>query len=94
MAYFNGCNSGFSFVFSLPFSLVYHLRWIFKYEVIEEANSRFTATGLNTGFNPTFGIKTANHGSNKLDGFLTAVGKHSSRRFSKSNVLNAQQEEN
>ena len=33
------------------------------------------ATGQNTGLKPTFGIKTANHGSENLEGFLTAVGK-------------------
>ena len=31
------------------------------------------ATGLNTGLIPTFGIKTANHGLENLEGFLTAV---------------------
>ena len=43
-------------------------------EAIEE-ESRFMATGLNTGLKPTFGVKTAKHGSDKLEGFLTAVGK-------------------
>ena len=33
------------------------------------------ATGLNTGLKPTFGVKTEKHGSDKLEGFLTAVGK-------------------
>ena len=33
------------------------------------------ATGLNTGLNPTFGIKKAKHGSDNLEGFLTALGK-------------------
>ena len=33
------------------------------------------ATGLNTGLKPTSGIKTAKHGSDKLEGFLTAVVK-------------------
>ena len=40
---------------------------------IEE--SRFMATGLNTGLKPTLGLKTTKHGSNNLEGFLTAVGK-------------------
>ena len=43
-------------------------------EVIEE-DSRFMATGLNTGLKPTFGVKTAKHGSDNLKVFLTAVGK-------------------
>ena len=43
-------------------------------EVIE-VNSRFMTTGLNTILNPTFGVKTARHGSHNLEGFLTAVGK-------------------
>ena len=33
------------------------------------------ATGLNTGLKPTFGVKTAKHGSDNLEGFLTAVEK-------------------
>ena len=33
------------------------------------------ATGLNTGLNPTFGIKTVKHGYDNLEGFLTAVEK-------------------
>ena len=32
-------------------------------------------TGLNTGLNPTFVIKTAIYGSDNLEGFLTAVEK-------------------
>ena len=40
-----------------------------------EKESRFMATGLNTGLKPTFGVKTAKHGSDNLKGFLTAVGK-------------------
>ena len=32
-------------------------------------------TGLNTGLKPTFGIKTAKHGSDNLEGFLTALEK-------------------
>ena len=32
-------------------------------------------TGLNTGLKPTFGVKTAKHGSDNLEGFLIAVGK-------------------
>ena len=43
-------------------------------EVIEE-NSRFMTTGLNTGLKPTFGVKTAKHRSDTLEGFLTAVEK-------------------
>ena len=38
-------------------------------------NSRFKATGLNTGLKPTFGIKNAKHGSDNLEGFLTAAEK-------------------
>ena len=33
------------------------------------------ATGLNTVLKPTFGVKTAKHGSDNLEGFLTAVEK-------------------
>ena len=44
-------------------------------EEIEE-ESRFMATGLNTGLKPTFGVNTAKHGSDNLEGFLTAVGKN------------------
>ena len=44
-------------------------------EVIEE-NSRFMTTGLNTILKPKFGIKTAKHGSDILEGFLTAVEKN------------------
>ena len=40
-----------------------------------EEESRFMATSLNTGLKPTFGVKTAKHGSDNLEGFLTAVGK-------------------
>ena len=32
-------------------------------------------TGLNTGLKPIFRIKTAKHGSDNLEVFLTAVGK-------------------
>ena len=32
------------------------------------------ATGLNNGLKPTFGIKTAKHGYENIEGFLTAVG--------------------
>ena len=35
-------------------------------EVNEEEDSRFKAAGLNTGFKPMFGLKTANHGSDNL----------------------------
>ena len=41
-----------------------------------EEKSRFMATGLNTSLKPTFGVKTAKHGSDNLEGFLTAVGKN------------------
>ena len=58
-------------------------------EVIEE-NSRFMTTGLNTGLKPTFGVKTAKHRSDTLEGFLTAVEKSSPRRLLNANVLNAQ----
>ena len=43
-------------------------------QVIEE-NSRFMTTGINTRWKPTFGVKTAKHGSDNLKGFLTAVEK-------------------
>ena len=43
-------------------------------EEIEE-NSRFMDTGINTGLKSTLGIKTAKHGSDNLEGFLTVVGK-------------------
>ena len=33
------------------------------------------ATGLNTGLKPKFGVKTAKHGSDNLEGFFTAVEK-------------------
>ena len=47
-----------------------------KTELNEEyEDSRFIATGLNTGLKPTFGIKTAKHGSNNFEVFLTTVGK-------------------
>ena len=45
-------------------------------EKIEE-ESRFVATGLNTGLKPTFGVKTAKNGFDNLEGFLTAVKKPS-----------------
>ena len=57
-------------------------------EKIEE-ESRFMATGLNTGLNLTFGVKAEKHGSDNLEGFLTAVEKSSSRRFLNADVLNA-----
>ena len=40
-----------------------------------EEESRFMATGLNTSLKPTFGVKTAKHGSENLEYLLTAVGK-------------------
>ena len=42
-------------------------------EVNEEEDSRFRATGFNTGLKPTFGLKNAKHESDNLEGFLTAV---------------------
>ena len=39
----------------------------------EEEDTIFKATGLITGLNPTFGVKTERHGSNNLEGFLIAV---------------------
>ena len=33
-------------------------------------------TGLNIGLKYTFGGKTANHGSDNLEGFLTSVGEN------------------
>ena len=56
---------------------------------IEEEKSRFMDTGLNTGLKPTFGVKTAKHGSDNLEVFLTAVEKSSSRRLSNAAVLTA-----
>ena len=41
----------------------------------EEEDSRFKATGLNTGLKPTFVLKTMKHGSDNLEVFLTAVEK-------------------
>ena len=32
-------------------------------------------TRINTGLKPTFGVKTAKHESDNLEGFLTAVGR-------------------
>ena len=49
------------------------------------------ATGLNTGLKPTFVIKTVKHGSDNLEGFLTAVKKNllkeafKRRRFERTN---------
>ena len=54
---------------------------------IEEEKSIFVATGLNTGLKPTFVVKTAKHGSDNLEGFLTAVENPSSRRLSNAAVL-------
>ena len=39
----------------------------------EEEDTRFKDTGLSTGLKRTFGLKTENHGSKNLEGFLTAV---------------------
>ena len=41
----------------------------------EEEDTGFKATGLSTSLNPTFGLKTKNHGSDNIEGFLTAVEK-------------------
>ena len=60
-------------------------------EVIEE-NSRFMTTGLNTGLKPTFGVKTAKHGSDNLEGFLSSVEKTSSRRLLNADGLNTRTE--
>ena len=49
------------------------------------------ATGLNAGLKPTFILKTAKHGSDNLEGFLTAVEKKNlkedfkRRRFKRQN---------
>ena len=45
--------------------------------------------GLNTGLKPTFGIKTVKHEYDKLEGFLTAVEKPSSRRLLNADVSSA-----
>ena len=47
------------------------------------------ANGLNTSLKPKFGIKTVKHGSDNLEGLLTAVEKSTSRRLSNSDALNA-----
>ena len=58
----------------------------------EEEDSRFKATGLNTGLKPTFGFKTVKHGLDNLEGFLTAVEKtllkeaFKRRRFERQNT--------
>ena len=44
-----------------------------KNERPEEEENIFKATGLNTGLKPTFGLKTAKHRSDNLEGFLTVV---------------------
>ena len=49
------------------------------------------ATVLSTGLKPTFGLKTAKHGSNNLEGFLTVVGKPSSRRIFDADTSNSEQ---
>ena len=50
------------------------------------------ATGLKTGLKPTFGVNIEKHGSDNLEGFLTAAGKPSSRRLLNADVLNARTE--
>ena len=60
-------------------------------EEIEE-EYRFMATGLNTVLKTTFGLKTEKNGSDNLAGFLTAVGKPSSRMLLNADVLNARTE--
>ena len=58
----------------------------------EEEDSIFKATGLKTILKPTFGLKTAKHGSVNLEGFLTAVEKtllkemFKRRRFGRQNT--------
>ena len=58
----------------------------------EEEDSRFKATGLNTGLKPTLWLKTSKHGSDYLEGFLTAVEKtlikeaFKRRRFERKNT--------
>ena len=42
-------------------------------EINEEYEIIFKSNVLNTGLNPTFGLKTSNHGSGNFEGFLTAV---------------------
>ena len=56
---------------------------------MKKKNIRFMATGLNTGLKPKFGIKTAKHGSDILEGFLTAVKKNSPRKLSDADASNA-----
>ena len=50
----------------------------------------FMDTGFNTVLKSTFGIKTAKHVSDNLEGLLTAVEKSSPRRLSDADALNAQ----
>ena len=47
------------------------------------------ATGLNTSLRPTFGIKTAKHVADNIEGILIMVGKSFPRRLSNADVLNA-----
>ena len=47
-----------------------------KNEIPEEEETRFKATGLNTGVKPKFSLNNAKHGSNNLEGFLTDVGRN------------------
>ena len=55
-----------------------------------EQNSRFITIGINNGLKPKIGVNTVKHGYDNIEGFLTAVGKPSSRRILNANVLNAQ----
>ena len=45
-----------------------------KNELLEEKGDNiFKATGLSTCIKPIFGLNTVKHGSNNLEGFLTAI---------------------
>ena len=57
-------------------------------ELNKEENSRFITTGLNTALEHTFKFKTAKHGSDNLEGFLTVVEKTSPGRISNANASN------
>ena len=47
------------------------------------------ATGLNTDLKPKFGVKTAKHGFDNLEGFPTAAKKISSKRLLNADNLNS-----
>ena len=42
-------------------------------KIPKEDETRLKSTGLNNDLKPTFGLKTENHGSEKLERLLTAV---------------------